>query len=106
MEKTISAMEARKNFGQLLEEAYYRGNVFVIQRAAKPMAALVPVAQYHQWQIERERFFALIDQVQERTRQVPVTELEEAIAEAVEAAKQAEIALAELGHTDARRPGR
>lgn len=95
MEKTVSAMEARRKFGHLLEETYYRGDVFVIQRAARPMAALVPVAQYHQWQMERERFFALIDQVQERTRQVPVSELEETIAEAVEAAKQAEIALSD-----------
>jgi prevent-host-death family protein len=99
-------MEARKNFGQLLEETYYRGDVFVIQRAAKPMAALVPVAQYHQWQMEREKFFALIDQVQERTRHVSASEIEEAITEAVEAAKQAESALSEPGNVDARRTGR
>ena len=41
-------------------------------------------------QVSREQFFTLIDQVQERTRQVPVTELEEAIAEAVEAARRGE----------------
>ena len=42
------------------------------------------------WQLRREQFFALIDQVQERTCQVPVAELEEAIAEAVEVAKWGE----------------
>ena len=40
--------------------------------------------------VSREQFFALVDQVQERTRQVPVTELEKVVAEAVEAAKQEE----------------
>ena len=92
MESVVSAMEARRNFGRLLEQTYYRGDVFVIKRAAKPMAVLVPLAQYRQWQLRREQFFALIDQVQERTREVPVAELEEAIAEAVEAAKRADAA--------------
>lgn len=90
MEKQVSAMDARRNLGRLLEEAYYRGDVFVIQRAAKPMAVLVPLALYRQWQLRREQFFALIDQVQERTCQEPVAELEDAIAEAVAAVKQAE----------------
>ena len=90
MESVIGAMEARRNLGRLLEETYYRGDVFIIQRATKPMAVLVPLAQYRQWQMRREQFLALIDQVQERTRQESVTELEDAIAEAVAAAKQAE----------------
>jgi prevent-host-death family protein len=97
MEKKISAMEARKNFGRLLEETYYRGDVFVIQRAAKPMAVLVPLEQYRQWQLRREQFFALIDQVQERTRQVPAAELEETIAEAVEAVKRADATPSQAG---------
>ena len=91
MERKVSAMEARRNLGRLLEEAHYRGDVFIIQRATKPMAVLVSLAQYQQWQLRREQFFALIDQVQERTRQEPVVELESAIAEAVAAAKQAEL---------------
>jgi len=40
--------------------------------------------------LRREQFFALIDQVQERTCQEHVAELEDAIAEAVAAAKQTE----------------
>ena len=40
--------------------------------------------------VSRRQFFILIDQVQECTRQVPVAELGEAIAEAVEVAKRGE----------------
>jgi prevent-host-death family protein len=43
--KTINAMKARKNFGQLLEEVYYRGEQFVIERAGRPMAAVIPLSQ-------------------------------------------------------------
>jgi prevent-host-death family protein len=84
-------MEARRNLGRLLEETYYRGDVFIIERAEKPMAALVPLEQYRQWQMERDKLFALIDQVQTRTREVPVTELEETIAEAIAAARRADV---------------
>ena len=39
--------------------------------------------------MKREQFFALIDQAQQRTCQAPAAELEETIAEAVEAIKRA-----------------
>jgi prevent-host-death family protein len=42
--KTISAMKARQQFGTLLEEIYYRGEVYIVERAGKPMAALVPLS--------------------------------------------------------------
>lgn len=89
MEKVINAVAARQNLGQMLEEAYYQGNSFIIERASRPMAAVIPIEQYRQWQMRREQFFALIDQVQERTRQAPVTELAEAITAAVSASKKA-----------------
>jgi prevent-host-death family protein len=48
--KTINAMKARQNFGQMLEEVYYKGDQFVIERAGKPMAALVPLSQLEEFQ--------------------------------------------------------
>lgn len=43
MTKTIEAMEARRQFGGLLNEAYYGKRTTVIRRAGKPLAALVPL---------------------------------------------------------------
>jgi antitoxin (DNA-binding transcriptional repressor) of toxin-antitoxin stability system len=40
--KTINALKARQNLGQLLEQVFYRGDQFVIERAGKPMASVVP----------------------------------------------------------------
>ena len=45
--KTINALKARQNFGEMLEQVYYRGDQFIIERAGKPMAAVVPL-----WQLE------------------------------------------------------
>jgi len=43
MEKVINAVAARRRLGQLLEEAFYRGDVFIIERAGRPMAAVIPI---------------------------------------------------------------
>ncbi len=91
MEKVISAMTARRNLGQILEKAFYKGDSFIIERAGKPMAAVVPIEQYRQWQRERDQIFAMIDEVQQRTRQIPVEELEADIEAAVNAAKAVEM---------------
>jgi prevent-host-death family protein len=48
--KTINAMKARQNFGEMLEQVYYRGDRFIIERAGKPMAAVVPLSQLEQLQ--------------------------------------------------------
>ncbi|MEW6368406.1 MAG: type II toxin-antitoxin system Phd/YefM family antitoxin [Acidobacteriota bacterium] len=87
MEKTISAVSARENFGTLIDEAYYRGDAIIIERAGKAMAAVVSIDQYHQWQMRREEFFAMVDQVQRRTKRMDGAELEGAIREAVSAAR-------------------
>jgi prevent-host-death family protein len=42
--KKINAMKARQNFGQMIEEVYYRGEQYIIERAGKPMAAIVPLS--------------------------------------------------------------
>ena len=46
MIKTTSALAARKHFGRLLEEAYYRGDNIIIERAGKPMAVIVSVDDF------------------------------------------------------------
>ena len=43
--KTINAMEARRAFGRILEEVYYKGEEYIIERAGKPMAAIIPLSQ-------------------------------------------------------------
>lgn len=57
MTKHISAMDARKNLGEILEGVYYRGDAVVVERAGKPMGVTVTVAQFEQ--IERMRAEAL-----------------------------------------------
>ena len=45
MERTVSAMEARKKFGELLNRIHLRGEEIVIERAGKRIAKMIPVGQ-------------------------------------------------------------
>jgi prevent-host-death family protein len=88
MAKTINAVRARGNLGRILEEVYYRGDEYIIERAGKPMAAVVPIEQYEQWHKEREEFFAFIDEVRERNRGVDQEALARDVADAVRSARK------------------
>ena len=45
MRKKVTAVRARGKLGQILEEVYYRGDHYIIERSGKAMAAVVPVEQ-------------------------------------------------------------
>ena len=70
MVKKVTAIKARHNLGQLLEEVYYRGDQYVIERAGRPMAAVVPLWQLEEWQERRDRFFGTIEEVWRKNRSV------------------------------------
>ena len=86
--KKVNALKARQHLGQLLEEVYYRGDHYIIERAGKPMAAVVPVWQFEEWQQRREQFFAMIDAVHARNADVPSEVIEQEIGEAVQAVRK------------------
>ena len=87
MVKKVNALRARKNLGQLLEEVYYKGDQYVIERAGRPMAAVVPVWQLEERGKRRERFFAMVDEVWRRNQGVKPEVIEQEVREAVKAAR-------------------
>jgi prevent-host-death family protein len=82
MAKKTTAIRARRKFGQLLEEAFYRGDEFIIERAGKPMAVLIPIQEFERWQKQREKAFAVFDEVRSRTKAKP-EEVKKNVAEAI-----------------------
>lgn len=82
MRKTLTAVRARGKFGEMLEEVYYRGDHYIIERAGKPMAAVVPVEQYEQWRREREAFFDLVNGTRSRNADASPEQIERDVAKA------------------------
>ena len=87
MVKKVNALKARQNFGQMLEEVYYKGDQFVIERAGKPMAAVVPLWQLEAWQQRREQFFAVVEDVQQRNNKVKPEVIEQEVSDAIRAVR-------------------
>ena len=55
MLKKISAIKARQNLGQIMNEVSLKEDEYIIERAGKPLVAIIPVGKYLQMQKEREK---------------------------------------------------
>lgn len=44
MKRIIDVTTARRQFGSLLDEVYYKGDIITIERKGKPLAQIVPCA--------------------------------------------------------------
>ena len=82
MKRTVSAMEARKRFGELLEDVS-RGDEVVIERAGKVMGVVVPEYRYRALEESRNRLFKFIRRNQELNKDVPEEEIEKIIRESI-----------------------
>ena len=87
MVKTLTALKTRQNLGEVLEEVYYKGNQYIIERAGRPMAALVPLWQLQSRDQRRERLFGMMDKLWKSAPKVNPKVIEREVAEAVRAVR-------------------
>lgn len=85
--KFITALKARQNLGELLEEVFYRQDHFVIKRGEKAMAVVIPLSEYEAYRRQREKDFRILDEIRKQTKKSPLGEMEKDIREAVDAAR-------------------
>ena len=83
MLKRISAIKARQNLGQLLNEVSIKGDAFIIERAGKPLAALIDLESLQKIQADREAALAALQNVWGKMEGVNTLELETTLEEAV-----------------------
>lgn len=70
MKRKLSALEARRRLGEVLEGVYYRGDEVAVERAGKVMAVVIPLERYEALERGRQRLLDLIERTQERNRDV------------------------------------
>lgn len=87
MVKKVTAIDARRNFGELLEGVYSKGDQYVIERAGEPMAAVVPIWQLEERRRRRERVFGMVQKVWKRNKRVKPGVIEREVTKAVEAVR-------------------
>ena len=83
---SISAMDLRSNPGTILDRVDYKQESFVIERAGKPKAVIVPISQYSEMQRIRQdakkELFDMVNAVQKRASKHDPKKIQAAIDEA------------------------
>jgi prevent-host-death family protein len=86
MEKTLGVTKARETLSSIIERVQYQGDTYLINRHGKPAAAVVPVQVYESWKRQRDEFFEIVREIQQRADLEP-EEAERLAAEAVAGAR-------------------
>jgi len=85
MLKKISAIKVRQNLGQVMNEVALKEDVYIVERAGKPLVAIIPIEQYQRLQKEWGDFFQMVDEIQKEANTANTSLLEQEIEEAVQA---------------------
>lgn len=89
MRKKLSTMQAREKFGEVLDQAYYRGDEFIIERRGKPLAVIVPFEEYQKWQRRREEGFKVYERLWKAHKEFSAEEVEKDVSRTVQAVRRA-----------------
>ena len=85
----INALDARRQFGELMNRAYYGGESFIVKRDNLPMIKIEPVYSTQEKEQARQAFFAVVDQVRQKLTNQNSEAVEQAFDEALESARTA-----------------
>ena len=91
MQKTISALKARQNLGQVMNEVSLRSDDYIVERAGKPLVAIISIEKYQQLQMDLDEFFNEVKLFRSKVKDVDPKEIDQAIKQGVQAAKKDEL---------------
>jgi len=87
MLKKLSALKARQNLGQVMNEVSLKGDDYIIERAGKPLVAIISMEKYQILQKEREEALRALDKVWGKMNGEKPEVVERTIGEAVKSAR-------------------
>jgi len=88
MLKTVSAVKVRQNLGEIMNEVALRDDEYIVERAGKPLVAIIPVEKYLSMKRERDEFFRMYDAMQAEVAAEDATNIDRDIEEALAAARR------------------
>lgn len=84
MVKTISAIKVRQNLGQVMNEVALKEDEYIVERAGKPLVAIIPIDRYQSMKKERDEFFEMVAKIQKEACKTEDRMDEKEIEEAVQ----------------------
>ena len=91
MQKKISAMKARQNLGQIMNEVAIRGDDYIIERAGKPLVAIIDMEKYQRLEEERQEALQAVRSIWSKMDGADVEEVEGIIGEAIRATRKRQV---------------
>lgn len=88
MYKKISALKARQNLGQVMNEVALRGDEYIIERDGKPMVAMIPMERFVSLQKDLDDFFEGLNLMRRDIKKEDSELIDQVIDEAVRSAKK------------------
>ncbi len=83
MVKKITAVKARQNLGQIMNEVSLLGDDYMIERAGKPLAVIISVDKYRSIQAKRQEATGRLDRIREKMGDTDPDAVEKLVNEAV-----------------------
>lgn len=91
MTKTMKATAARQQFSQLLNQVFRRETRVVVEKSGIPVAAIISASdleRLNRLEEEREKDFAVLDEIGQAFKDVPPGKLEAEVGRAVASARR------------------
>ncbi|HLA86977.1 MAG TPA: type II toxin-antitoxin system Phd/YefM family antitoxin [Anaerolineales bacterium] len=79
----IGARDIRQRFAEILGKVGFGGDIAVVERSGKPMAALIPIEMYEQMIAEREARFQIVEKIRAVQANFTPEEIERDVAQAI-----------------------
>jgi prevent-host-death family protein len=86
MTKIIKASDARQQFSQLLNEVFRGESRVVVEKSGIPVAAIISAEDFKRLarlEAERNKDFAILDEMRDAFKDVPAEEIEREVAKAL-----------------------
>lgn len=85
MIKKLPALKARQNLGQVMNEVALRGDEYIVERAGKPLVAIISMDKYKM--LEKDRMSALqaVNDIWDKMKEENPQAIEDTIDKAVKA---------------------
>ncbi|MDP2861056.1 MAG: type II toxin-antitoxin system Phd/YefM family antitoxin [bacterium] len=83
MPQTVSVVDARNNFSDLLGQVYYGRKSFLIEKLGKPFAALVNLEEYQKLGQARDYFFDKLREQRNKNTDIPFARVKKDIEKAL-----------------------
>jgi len=87
MIKKLPALKARQNLGQVMNEVALRGDEYIVERAGKPLVAIISIDRYRSLEQNRAAALDSLTDIWDKMKGVEPQVIEDTIDEAVRAVR-------------------